>query len=161
MKKNDTSHKTSQELLDKISSLESKSAEMEENWKRSLADYSNLEKRIESQKQLIASLASAAIVNKLIDVLDELYLAQNHLQDQGLQIAIDHFVNVLKSEGLEEITALNQQFDPQTMEAVDVAPGKEDQVLSVQRKGYLLNGQCLRPARVVVGRPQNQASASQ
>jgi len=139
-------------LLAKINELEAKGTEMEENWKRSLADYANLEKRVESQKQLIASLASAAIMAKMVDVLDELYLAQKHLNDKGLQMAIDHFVGVLKGEGLEEISCLGQQFNPETMDCVDVADGDQDQVIDIRRRGFLLNGQCLRPAQVVVGR---------
>ena len=133
-----------------------KITELEEKLKRSLADYSNLEKRIDSQRQLFATLATTSIVSKMIEVLDDLYLAQEHLKNSGLQIAIDKFLAVLKSEGLEEVTAEGQTFNPQTMDCIDVASGVQDNVVSVKKRGYTLNGHCLRPAHVVVGRETNK-----
>lgn len=119
---------------------------------RSLADYANLDKRVDSQRQLIATLASATIVTKIVEALDDLYLAQEHLQDQGLQIALDKLLNILKAEGLTEINATGQTFNPETMDCVEVAPGSQDQVITVKKRGYLLNNHCLRPAKVVVGK---------
>lgn len=129
-----------------------KLAELEEKLKRSLADYANLEKRIESNRQLYAALTCTAIVGKMVEVLDELYLAQNHLKDPGLQLTIDKLLNILKSEGLEEVPAEGKIFNPEFMDCVDVAPGVQDSVVLVKKRGYTLNGHCLRPAHVVVGR---------
>ncbi len=126
--------------------------ELEDKLARSLADYSNLAKRIEAQKQFFAALASASIMTKIIDALDDLHLASNHLKDQGLDIALDKLKNALKSEGLEEIDALGKIFDPKIMDCVGVTPGEQDTVVSINKKGYILNGECLRPAQVVVGK---------
>jgi len=135
----------------KIIELENRALELEEKWKRSLADYSNLEKRIDSQRQLFISLVTTGIVAKFIDVLDDLYLAQKHLNDPGLKLAIDKYLAVLKSEGLTEID-YSQKFDPATMECTEAVVGEKDKVVEVKKRGYLLNGQCLRPAQVSVGR---------
>ena len=108
-KKVKTTNTQNADLIQKISELEQQLA-------RSLADYSNLEKRIESQRQLFVTLATTSILTKMIDVLDNFNLAQNHLNDQGLKMAIDRFNSVLKSEGLTEINPQNLEFDPQTME---------------------------------------------
>lgn len=150
-KKIQTTPKVSPKTDEKIVELENKISELQDKLTRSLADYSNLEKRIESQRQLFVTLTTTAIVNKMIEVLDDFYLIQNHLKDQGLQIAIDKFVNILKLEGLEEIDVLDKEFDPANMDCVEVAEGKQNFVLSVKKKGYLLNGHCIRPAQVVVG----------
>ena len=91
----------------------------------------------------------------MVEVLDDFYLAQNHLGDPGLQMAIDKFLAVLKSEGLEEIDALGKEFDPKTMDCVDVTEGTQDYVVEIRKKGYLLNDHVLRPAHVVVGRETN------
>jgi molecular chaperone GrpE len=136
----------------KLSELESKNAELQEQLARSLADYSNLEKRIDSQRQMFITLATVSIIAKMIDILDDLNLTQAHLQDQGLKISIDKFTNVLKSEGLAEIKTSGQNFDPAFMECVDTAEGKENSIVSVKKTGYTLNGQVIRPAQVVVGR---------
>lgn len=136
----------------KTKELETKVMELTDKLARALADYANLEKRIESQRQLYATLAVSSMLNKTIPVLDDLYLAQTHLKDSGLQIALDKFRQLIKAEGIEEINPLNQEFDPQTMHCLDSVEGKENQVVSVKKIGYKLNDQILRPAEVVVGK---------
>jgi len=129
-----------------------KIAELEDKLARSLADYVNLEKRIEGQRQFFATLASASIMSKLIEALDDLYLAAAHLKDPGLTMALDKLKNILKTEGLTEIDVQGKDFDPNTMNCVHTQEGEENKVLSVIKKAYLLNGECLRPAAVIVGK---------
>ena len=136
----------------KVSELELKNTALQEQLARSLADYANLEKRIDSQRQMFMTLATVSIIAKMIDILDDLNLTQAHLQDQGLKISIDKFFNVLKAEGLDEIQTEGKSFDPAFMECVDTAQGQENSIISVKKIGYTLNGQVIRPAQVVVGR---------
>lgn len=142
----------------KIKDLEEKLAQTREDWKRSLADYANLEKRVESQRQLYAAMASVSLVSKIIEVLDDFSLAQAHLKDPGLQMALDKLLSVLKSEGLEEINCDNKIFDPSTMECTQAVAGDKDKVINTKKNGYLLNGQCLRPAQVTVGQGEQPAT---
>lgn len=139
----------------KIVKLEEKVDQLQNKLNRSLADYSNLEKRIESQRQLFVTLATTSLLSKIIEVLDDLYLSNQHLKDAGLKIVIDKFVSVLESEGIEEIVAEKQTFNPESMDCVEVAPGKQDEVVAVKKKGYRLNGHIIRPAQVVVGKESN------
>jgi molecular chaperone GrpE len=136
----------------KIDSKDQKIQDLQDKLARTLADYSNLEKRIDSQRQMFVTLATVSIISKMIEVLDDLYLSQNHLKDDGLKMTIDKFYNVLKSEGLDEIVAENAHFDPNTMECVTTQTGEENKVLSIYKKGYTLNGQVIRPAQVIVGK---------
>jgi molecular chaperone GrpE len=119
---------------------------------RSLADYSNLEKRIESQRQFFVTLATTSIITKMIEILDDLYLTYQHISDPGLKIAIDKFISVLQSEGVEEIIAQDKEFDPSTMDCFQIISGKENHVISVKKPGYKLNGHVIRPSQVVVGK---------
>lgn len=143
-------------LLKKIAELEEKNNSLLDNLSRSLADYSNLEKRNENQRQLFVTLATTSILIKMIDVLDNFNLAQKHLNDPGLKMAIDKFDSVLKTEGLEEISAENQEFDPQFMECIEVVEGKTNFVIDVKKIGYKLNGHVIRPAQVSVGKSNDQ-----
>jgi molecular chaperone GrpE len=140
------------DISNKISELELKNSGLQEQLSRSLADYSNLEKRIDSQRQMFITLTTVSIIAKMIDVLDDLRLAQAHLQNSGLKISIDKFAGVLKSEGLEEIKTEGQNFDPALMECVDTAQGKENSIITVKKIGYTFNGQVIRPAQVIVGK---------
>jgi len=123
----------------------------EDKLKRALADYHNLQKRIDQQCQLFAKLAARDIIGKLLEVLDDLELTYRHLKEPGLKMIIDKFQKILESEGLTSIETQGQLFNPETMDCVDTAPGTQDTIVKVQKTGYKLNGQVIRPAQVVVG----------
>lgn len=144
--------KPKQKSIEPNNNLKNIIKDLEEKLLRSLADYTNLQKRVENQQQFITTLATISIVTKMIDVLDDLKLSQSHLKDQGLQMIINKFINVLKSEGLSEIDALNKPFDPETMECVDTKEGEEEIVVEIRKNGYKLNNQVIRPAHVVVNK---------
>lgn len=137
-----------------VASQTAELAALKDKLARSLADYANLEKRIDSQRQLYVTLATVNIINKMVDVLDDLYLVHSHLPDAGLKMTIDKFCSVLNSEGLTEVKT-DAQFNPETMECIATAPGEDNQIISVQKRGYLLNGQLIRPAQVIVGKKSN------
>lgn len=92
------------------------------------------------------------MINKLLPVLDDLYLANNHLQDEGLRLTIQKFMGVLIQDGLEEYHTLGMQFSPELMEAVGTIEGEDGKVVEQVRAGYKLHGEVIRPAQVIVGK---------
>jgi molecular chaperone GrpE len=132
--------------------MEAKIQDLEEKLTRSLADYANLCKRQDEQHQFFATLAISGFVSQMLSVLDDLLLAYQHLPDAGLKMAIDRFESVLKNQGLEEVKALGENFNPETMECLQTTEGEDNKVTEVKKRGYLLNGRCLRPAQVTVGK---------
>lgn len=132
--------------------LKEQLADLENKWKRALADYANLEKRIDQEKQAFVKYANASLLDKLLAVLDDLERAEAHLKNKGLALALDQFRSVLKTEGIEEIKVKEQNFDPQTMDCVEMIKGEKNKVIKVTQKGYLLNNKVLRPAKVMVGK---------
>ena len=147
-----TKKDTSNQSVKNLNQLQEQINVLNDRLARSLADYSNLEKRIESQRQFFVTLATATITTKMIEVLDDLYLTYQHLSDPGLKMTIDKFVCILQSEGVEEINAKDKEFDPATMECLETAKGKDNHVISVKKIGYKLNGHVIRPSQVVVGK---------
>ena len=134
---------------------------MEAELKRALADYRNLERRIDEERRMLSVLSSVLVVEKLLPVLDNLENAQKHLNDQGLEIVLKQFKDVLKAEGLEEIHAEGQSFDPNLHEATDVVEGKNDnRIVKINRKGYKINDKIIRPAQVTVERKQASEKAA-
>lgn len=127
-------------------------ADLENKWKRAVADYLNLEKRVEKERQLLVRLASAQLLDKMLTVLDEIERVQSYLKDEGLALVIAKFRQVLASEGVAEIEAAGCNFDPMTMDAVELAEGDQDKVVEVVTKGYRLGDEVLRPAKVKVGK---------
>lgn len=129
----------------------SKHQELENQLRRTLADYQNLERRIEEERRLLSKLSAALLIEKLLPVLDNIENAQKHLNDQGLELVIKQFKETLESEGVQEIVAQDQEFDPKYHEAIDSEPGEQDnKVVRVLAKGYKIEDKVLRPARVVV-----------
>ena len=74
---------------------------------------------------------------------------------QGVTLIYNKLKTVLKSKGLEEIEALDTEFNTDEHEALTLLPApsedKKGKVLEVVQKGYKLNGKVIRFARVVVG----------
>lgn len=120
-------------------------------WKRALADYQNLEKRIEKEKADFVQYSNRQLIQKLLPVLDNLERAEEHLNNQGLELAVKEFKRVLSEEGLSEIDALGQGYDSVSMEAVEVVEGEDSgKVVEVIQKGYRLKGKIIRPVKVKV-----------
>ena len=73
---------------------------------------------------------------------------------KGIEMVYEGFLYALKEEGIEEIEALNQPFDPTLHHAVQTVPVEEgqeaDHVVQVYQKGYKLKDRVLRPAMVIV-----------
>lgn len=129
--------------------------ELTNNWKRALADYQNLEKNFNQQKQTLGLYLKQEILLKFLPVLESLEKAQNHLKDQGLELAIKQFKDLLKSEGLEELDVLNKDFDPNIAECIDVEKGEKDNIVTkVLTKGYKLSDTVILPAKVIVSKKE-------
>lgn len=135
----------------KTTKLEQEVKDLEEKFKRALADYQNQTKRHQTRQADIIKFANESLLDKLLPVLDSLELAQGHLKHKGLQLVLDQFIKVLKSEAVVPIKSDGQDFDPEIMDCSSVVSGKKDKVITTLSKGYLYNDRILRPARVEVG----------
>lgn len=147
----ETKNKELEKCQEHIKNLEKKTSDLENNWKRALADYKNLEKRILEDKEQLAFYIKKQTIESILPFLDNLEKIEEHIKDKGLELTLKDFKQTLDSMGVEEIKALGEKFDSNKMEAVEVNKGEKDKVLKVLSKGYLLNGKLLRPARVIVG----------
>ncbi len=135
-----------------LSKLETKMAVLEKQLQSAVADYRNLEARIEKEVSRFRQESLMRIVDKLVGVLDDLERAEKHLKEKGLTMAVNQFKGVLESEGMEEILSDQERFDPVKMDCVDVVDGPKDVVVETILKGYRLNSDVVRPARVKVGK---------
>lgn len=124
-----------------------------EKYLRALADYQNLVKRTEEEHHKIQMFAGLVVIEKLLPVVDLLEKAQEHLKDQGLELALRELHAFFRSVSVEKIDVLGKPFDPYTMDCVDIVKGGEENiVLSVVTCGYRMHGKVIRPAKVTVGK---------
>ena len=147
--KKDEVEKLNQEIM----VLKQQTDEFKNKYMRVLADYQNLEKRFGDERFELMKMANKNLLIKILPFLDNLEKAEIYVKDQGLKISKDHFLQILKEAGLEEIDILNKNFDPVSAEAVDIVQGKEDnKVVEVLRKGYRFEDKIIRVAQVKVSK---------
>jgi len=161
-------------------SLEEKKKQAEEYYDQLLrlkAEFENYRKRVEKEKEKIYLHGKETIFLKLVTVLDTLEQAEKSLANKneklspqrrpdeearktediikGLKLIILDFRNFLGNEGLEPIESVGKKFDPHFHEVVE-REEKEDLeegiILEELQKGYLFNGQVIRPAKVKIAK---------
>lgn len=142
---------------DELVACQEKCQEWEEKYKRALADYQNLERRTAQERKAYIALANRELMEQLLEPLDFMGKAVEHVQDKGVQMVIDRFHAVLAEQGLEEMNIkIGDKFDESTMEVIETVAGDENKVVEIRRKGYRLNGTVIRYAQVVTGTRQEK-----
>ena len=143
--------------------LTQKNGEAKDNYLRLMADFDNFRRRSsESQLKLVSS-ASADVIKGLLPVLDDFERALKMLREseesassvEGTELIYNKLMAYLKTKGLEPMEAKGLPFDTDRHEAVAQFPVPDEEmkgkVFDVALTGYLLNGEVLRYAKVVVG----------
>ena len=129
---------------------------------RLAAEYDNFRKRAVRERQEAGWRAQGEMVRGLIDALDDLTRFA-HVDPatvdattvvQGVDMVERKMMKSLAGHGLEVVDPLDHPFDPKVHEAVGTEPAlspEDDHLVGkVYQRGYVFNGQLLRPARVVV-----------
>jgi molecular chaperone GrpE len=143
-----------QELTEKLQEEENKRF-------RLLADYENFKRRASLDKEALQKYRAQNVVTNLIPVLDNFARAltveatteEAQTMMTGLDMIYRTFLQALEEEGLVEIQALDQEFDPNFHQAI-MTGSDEDKpsgiVLEQMQAGYMLKDRVLRPAMVKV-----------
>ena len=82
---------------------------------------------------------------------------------KGVRLIFDHMLDALKAIGMEKVSSVGQPFDPARHEAMmqRTEPDKENGiVLEEYLPCYLLGGELLRPAKVIVNKLAETAAES-
>ncbi|MEQ2400995.1 MULTISPECIES: nucleotide exchange factor GrpE [Peptoniphilus] len=140
------------------SSDDEKYQDLMDKFMRLQADFANYKRRTEAQKTEYVELGVKKIVNDLLPVLDNFERALDSIGEKdstydGILMIKDQLTDVLKKEGIVEMKALGEEFDPTYHHAVLTEDSDEydsGYVIEVLQKGYLINDKTLRPAMVKV-----------
>lgn len=127
--------------------------------KRARADYQNLKKRTEQERQEYLNMFNADFIKALLPIVDDMERAFTMVDPQfrdapwveGFRIIQRKLQDLLKARGCTEIECLGKPFDPNFHEAVGYEAGEEGIIISEQRKGYALNNKVIRASQVTVG----------
>lgn len=123
---------------------------------RAMADYANLTKKVDEERSEMFKLASISFMNKILPIIDNLKLAQNHVQDSGVAMIIGQMESLAREQGFEEIKInKGDTFDENTMDVAEVIETENEKdnnsVSEVVVTGWKYNdGTVVRHSRVKV-----------
>ena len=146
-------------LKQALAEAKAKAEEYLAGWQRAQADFINYKRRTEQEKEEISRFANAILILNLLPILDDLERALTSIPPRlaklswvdGIRLIERKLQASLEAQGLSQIKAPGEPFDPNLHEAARLGKGKEGIVIEELQKGYKLCDRVLRPSKVVVG----------
>ncbi len=123
------------------------------------AEFINYKNRVEIEKATLSQFSKAQVIKDLLPVIDDLERSLSHLPEnlkdnkwaQGTKKVYDRLQKQLEKLGVKKINALNQVFDPNLHEAVQVEGEGDEQIVTEElQRGYLLGDYVIRHSAVKV-----------
>ena len=133
--------------------------------RRTQADFENFRKRMAAEVQAAGVRGKGQLAREVVPVLDDLERAiqaagldpEGDSEDglaHGVLLVFRGLREALTRSGIEAVDPKGEKFDPTQHEALSTLPAEGVEpgtIVEVLQKGYSLNEQLIRPARVVVG----------
>jgi len=150
-----------EDLKNQLQECEKKSKEYLAGWQRARADFLNYKKEEMERIEGLIKYANLEMILNILPVLDnfekaELELSEAQKKDNVLQGFLQikkQLQDFLKNQGVEEIKALGEKFDPNLHEAteqIEIKDKEAETIIEEVQKGYKINDQLLRPTKVKV-----------
>jgi len=144
-----------------MSKKHKKEQEYLENWKRERAAFLNYKKEEAERVSEFVKFANQELILKILPILDNIYIAEKKLPGelkenlwvQGFLKIKTQILDFLENQEVKEMKCLGEKFDPNFQEALEKveAEGKEEGIIIEEiKKGYLLRGKVIRPAKVKI-----------
>ena len=149
-----------EDLKEALLEEKKKAAEYLADAQKALADYQNLKKRNEQDRQESLKWSNAELIRSILPAIDDMERAFTMVDPQysgstwveGFRIIQRQLQDALRAHGCIEIECVGKPFDPNLHEAVTYEDGEEGMVISEHRKGYIMKDKVLRASQVAVGR---------
>lgn len=154
-------------LKERLEKSEKEYKELEDRLLRVAAEYDNYKKRTVREFQSIIKNANEELISQLVETLDNFQRALDSAKNssdydsfhKGVELIYQHFKDILAKEGLKEITAIGEPFDPHYHEAVmqqESAKFPEGTVMDEISKGYMLNDKVIKHSKVIVSKGKKE-----
>ncbi len=149
------------ELTKQNESLQKQVAELKESLLKNQAETQNFKRRVNDEKIKDRKYATQSVMSDLVDIIDNYKKAIDFKTDSkelqnflyGFKMFYDQFNNILTSEQVVEIDAMDKHYDPKVhhaMEKVFVEGKEHETVVEVLQRGYMFKDRVLRPAVVKI-----------
>ena len=139
-------------------------ARMEDRYKRALAELQNYRKRAARDVEAQVQQSRESQLRDWLEVVDSveraLQMSHGAPGAEGLRALLEQMESILARHGVHRIGAAGEQFDPERHEAIEArvtneAPDRT--ILEAVRSGWAIGDRILRPALVIVARPEPAA----
>ena len=132
--------------------------ELKSHIQRLQADFDNFRKQNDKQKQELIRYANEGLIVKFIDVYEDMERALENSTNgeeirEGLELIYSKMKNTLEKEGVKEIPAVGEKFDPFKHEAlltVDSPDHENNEIVDELMKGYTLKDKVIKYSKVRV-----------
>ena len=132
--------------------------ELKSHIQRLQADFDNFRKQGEKQKQDLIRYANEGLIVKFLDIYEDMERALENSSNEeelreGLELIYSKMKNALEKEGVEEIPAVGEKFDPFKHEAlltVDSPDHENNEIVDELMKGYTLKDKVIKYSKVRV-----------
>ncbi len=146
---------------EKLAELQKQNAELSDKLLRQMAEFDNYRKRTTREKEEIGAVAKSKALTEMLPVLDNFERAmQTACVDEefkkGMELIFKSLSDALKKQGVEEIPAQGEAFNPDFHYAVTTVEDENlgsNTVAAVLQKGYRMGEKVLRHAMVSVANP--------
>ena len=152
-----------EELLEKYNNKTIEFEELSNRYIRLQADFNNFKRRTEKEKESLYQYAAQEIIASLLPVVDNFDRAlkvdakETSVENlyKGVEMVYKQFMETLQANGLEEINAVGEKFNPNYHHAVaqeESEEYEENVVTEVFLKGYKIKDKVIRPSMVKVSK---------
>lgn len=157
-KENETAKNEDAKNEEKVIITEEKYNELDDRYKRVLAEFENFKKRSQKERELLYNSVLGDIILGMLPAMDNLENAmkaecKDENYKQGIELVYKQFKDFLEKHGVQEIPAIGETFDPSVHEAVssvqDDTKGPQE-IVQEYRKGYKIGTKVIRHSMVVV-----------
>jgi molecular chaperone GrpE len=140
--------------------LEARCEQLEDRYKRALADLDNYRKRVARDTERRVTEGRDAVLLDWLEAVDSVDRALGQMEAvhpaaPGLRAVMEQLEAILDRQGVRRLGAVGEPFDPERHEAIGVRETTETPdrtVAEVARSGFARGDQVLRPAQVIVAR---------
>ncbi len=146
-------------LEEKLAEAEKQAETFKDLLYRKAAEFENYKKRAARENDMMREAAGADMMLKVLPIVDEFEIALSHMGHapakefkHGMELIYSKLKDLLRTEGVEEMKAEGERFDPYKHDALRQDEGEDGKVIEVVVKGYTMRGKVLRHAKVVVGK---------
>jgi len=143
--------------------LQAEIQQLNDKYLRLYAEFDNYKRRTQKERVELLQTAGKDVIVSLLPVLDDFDRALKAMENatdvapvkEGILLVSTKLKNTLAQKGLKDVESINKDFDTDFHEAITNVPAPNDdlkgKVIDEVEKGYTLNDNVIRFAKVVVG----------